>query len=244
MLRQGPTEQHVLTLREAGVLPGAEAAGAPHDKSAEDDSGLASSIGHGVLDVAGLVPFVGEAADGANAAWYAAEGDYTNAALSGAAMVPFLGWGATGAKVGIKGVKAAKGADNGAEAAQSGGPVVFRGKTDWTPEEHQQLQRYVEASERARREGQLSDTGRVSTHGELRRDANKAAMAERLRGRDAGTPYEGHVGHAPDTTWTGRPDGYEYHDQTGRVNSSLGAQARQYPEGYRPSRFEVGEPRE
>lgn len=62
-------------------------------------------IGHGILDVVGLVPVVGELADGANAAWYAAEGDYTNAALSAAAMVPFAGWGATGAKLGMKGYK-------------------------------------------------------------------------------------------------------------------------------------------
>ena len=41
-----------------------------------------SDLGHGVLDVVGLIPFVGEAADLANAAWYTAEGDYTMAALS------------------------------------------------------------------------------------------------------------------------------------------------------------------
>ena len=71
----------------------------------EHDSGggLLSSIGHGLLDVAGLVPVVGEAADLANAAWYTAEGDYTMAALSAAAAIPFAGWGATGAKAVIKG---------------------------------------------------------------------------------------------------------------------------------------------
>ena len=63
----------------------------------------ASSIGHGLLDVAGLVPVVGEAADLANAAWYTAEGDYTMAALSAAAAIPFAGWAATGAKGVIKG---------------------------------------------------------------------------------------------------------------------------------------------
>ena len=66
----------------------------------EHDSGggLFSKIGHGVLDVAGLVPGVGEVADLANAAWYTAEGDYTMAALSAAAAIPFAGWAATGAK--------------------------------------------------------------------------------------------------------------------------------------------------
>ncbi|MFN2495946.1 MAG: hypothetical protein ABR608_08575 [Pseudonocardiaceae bacterium] len=68
--------------------------------------------------MAGLVPVVGEAADGLNAAWYAAEGDTLNAGLS-AAMIPFLGWGATGAKVGIKGAKGLKGADDVADTAKS-----------------------------------------------------------------------------------------------------------------------------
>ena len=60
-------------------------------------------------DVAGLVPGVGEAADGFNALIYLARGDRMNAALSGAAMIPFAGWAATGAKVGMKAVKGVKG---------------------------------------------------------------------------------------------------------------------------------------
>ncbi|MFI6303636.1 RHS repeat-associated core domain-containing protein [Amycolatopsis thailandensis] len=39
----------------------------------------AKEIGHAALDVAGVIPVVGEAADLANAAWYAAEGDAANA---------------------------------------------------------------------------------------------------------------------------------------------------------------------
>jgi len=62
-------------------------------------------VGHGILDVAGMIPAVGEVADGINAAWYAAEGDKTNAALSTAAMIPFVGWGATLGKWGAKGGK-------------------------------------------------------------------------------------------------------------------------------------------
>tara|TARA_R100000654_G_scaffold20935_3_gene42299 strand:- start:18327 stop:22094 length:3768 start_codon:yes stop_codon:yes gene_type:complete len=64
-----------------------------------------SNIGHGILDVAGLIPGVGELADGLNAAWYAAEGDKVNAALSAAAMIPFAGWAATGGKYVNKAVK-------------------------------------------------------------------------------------------------------------------------------------------
>jgi hypothetical protein len=40
------------------------------------------------LDVAGLVPGLGEIANGINAAIYATRGDYVNATLSAAAMVP------------------------------------------------------------------------------------------------------------------------------------------------------------
>jgi hypothetical protein len=82
-----------------------------------------SDIGHAALDVAGLVPGVGEVADLANAAWYAAEGDYANAALSAASAIPFAGYAASaakGAKYAAKGVDAAQSASKGADAARTG----------------------------------------------------------------------------------------------------------------------------
>ena len=57
-----------------------------------------SDVGHGILDLLGLIPGAGEPFDGLNALWYAAEGDKVNAALSGAGMLPFAGWFASGAK--------------------------------------------------------------------------------------------------------------------------------------------------
>jgi RHS repeat-associated protein len=54
------------------------------------------------LDILGLVPGVGELADGVNAAWYAAEGDYVNASLSAAAMIPGAGAAVIAAKYGKK----------------------------------------------------------------------------------------------------------------------------------------------
>jgi|GEM_PF-2981778 len=60
------------------------------------------------LDIGGLIPGVGEFADGANALIYFARGDETNALLSAGAMIPFAGWGATAAKWGIKGGKVLK----------------------------------------------------------------------------------------------------------------------------------------
>jgi flagellum-specific peptidoglycan hydrolase FlgJ len=66
-----------------------------------------SSITHTVLDVGGVIPVVGIFSDGANAAIYAAEGDYVNAAISGASaaanLVPGGGIAAKAGKVAIKG---------------------------------------------------------------------------------------------------------------------------------------------
>lgn len=56
---------------------------------------------HLFLDACGLVPGGGEACDAANGVLYTLEGDGLNASLSFAAMVPFLGWTATGGKVGL-----------------------------------------------------------------------------------------------------------------------------------------------
>lgn len=54
------------------------------------------------LDVAGLVPGVGEIADGTNALIYLARGDEVNAALSAAAMIPIGGQAATAAKYALR----------------------------------------------------------------------------------------------------------------------------------------------
>ena len=56
-----------------------------------------------VLDIAGLVPVFGEAADGVNGIIYAARGDALNATLSLGAMIPFADWASTSGKFAIKG---------------------------------------------------------------------------------------------------------------------------------------------
>lgn len=58
------------------------------------------------LDAVGLIPGVGEFADLANAGVSALRGDFVGAGLSLAAAIPFVGWGATTAKVGRKGLHA------------------------------------------------------------------------------------------------------------------------------------------
>ncbi len=77
------------------------------ERAVSKEPGLFSDIAHGVLDVVGMIPVVGELADGANALFYLAEGNKTDAALSAAAMIPIAGWAATGAKVVRKGMKIA-----------------------------------------------------------------------------------------------------------------------------------------
>ena len=57
-----------------------------------------SNVGHTVLDGAGFIPVVGAAADGLNGVWYAAEGDWKNAAFSFGAAVPVVGDAAAAAK--------------------------------------------------------------------------------------------------------------------------------------------------
>jgi hypothetical protein len=99
--------------------------GNPLSRVEIDGHGWLSDLGHAALDVAGLVPVVGEVADLANAGWYAAEGNYTDAALSAAGAIPFVGWGAAAAKGGKYAAKAirsgTKGADEAAGTAKNAG---------------------------------------------------------------------------------------------------------------------------
>jgi hypothetical protein len=97
---------------------------APAIKPTEKEKGWwerwGSSAVHIGLDVVGLIPGVGEIADGANALIYLAEGDKVNAALSAAAMIPGAGMAATGAKYAKKaaGVAVEAGAKLSKEAAE------------------------------------------------------------------------------------------------------------------------------
>ena len=68
----------------------------------EQTQGLAGFDIHLLLDVAGMVPVIGEFADATNALLYLGKGQYGNAALSGAAMIPFAGNFVTGGKLGLK----------------------------------------------------------------------------------------------------------------------------------------------
>ena len=71
----------------------------PEEKNIKDEKWTASDTGHLALDVLGMIPGIGEIADGINASWYTKEGKYGDAALSGAAMIPGAGWAAGGTKI-------------------------------------------------------------------------------------------------------------------------------------------------
>jgi hypothetical protein len=58
-----------------------------------------------VLDAGGFVPVAGEPLDAINALISLFRGDWVNAGLSAAAMIPFFGWAATGGKWVKKGAK-------------------------------------------------------------------------------------------------------------------------------------------
>ena len=66
-----------------------------------------------------MIPVAGAVFDGINATWYLAEGDYTNAALSGMTLIPVVGEFAGAGKTGVEGgmcaddiVDAVKAVDN------------------------------------------------------------------------------------------------------------------------------------
>jgi RHS repeat-associated protein len=61
-----------------------------------------------LLDLAGLVPGIGEFFDLANAGIYGLRGDALNAGLSLASAIPILGWGGTAGKLGGKAIHAAE----------------------------------------------------------------------------------------------------------------------------------------
>ncbi|MBV9559600.1 MAG: hypothetical protein JOY90_03940, partial [Bradyrhizobium sp.] len=83
-----------------------------------------SELGHTALDIVGMVPVVGTAANLANAGWYAAQGDWTDAAWSAAAAIPIEGEAVDAAKLGKDavdivedGVKAERAIKDGEEVA-------------------------------------------------------------------------------------------------------------------------------
>lgn len=116
-------------------------------------------------------------------------------------------------------------------------PVVFNSpKGGATPAQIQQIRDYVNICNDALCAGALSPTGRVSTRGQLRVDANRAAAAEK-KANPGLYPSGVHPGHGPDTTWSGNPQPYAWIPLDASINTSLGSQALRYSIGYKPTGF-------
>jgi len=104
----------------------ANQANPPPKPETEKEKGFWAKYGGGilddtqlVLDGVGLIPGVGEIADGANALISLGRGDYAGATLSAAAMIPFAGWGATAAKAAKKAAEAADAVNDAKKAADA-----------------------------------------------------------------------------------------------------------------------------
>jgi len=104
----------------------------PKKKSSGFWSGLLDVVQTGI-DLVGLIPVVGEIADGANALIYLARGDKTNAALSAAAMVPIAGWAATGAKLVVKTVNLTAKARKATQALKLAERILGKGYKEIAP---------------------------------------------------------------------------------------------------------------
>ena len=112
-----------LDAAQQGLMCGTTGTQCPGHKPGANDGGTGlqdtgaatpgwKDAGHAVLDGAGMVPGVQEVANGINAIWYAADGDWVNAGISAAGMIPVAGDAAVGARLAAKGAKLLKGADN------------------------------------------------------------------------------------------------------------------------------------
>ena len=109
-------------LSRALLLPKEELIRSAEEKSKLDIDSVLDGI-QTALDFAGFIPGAGAIPDLLNAAIYAARGDMANAGMSVLAAVPGIGDAAAGAKIAMKGVKAAKKAGKLTDGLQTGKKV-------------------------------------------------------------------------------------------------------------------------
>ena len=75
-------------------------------KKAEEEAGpWWAQLGHGLLDLVGLIPVIGEPADFVNGVWYFADDKPVDGAMSMGAMIPIAGWAVSGGKWVRRGLK-------------------------------------------------------------------------------------------------------------------------------------------
>ncbi len=91
----------------AGASIDGQPAAPQQTEAPKSEPGMISAIGHGILGIASFIPGVSVVAGGIDAAWYTAEGDYVNAGLAAASMIPGGKWVTTGGKLIYKGARVA-----------------------------------------------------------------------------------------------------------------------------------------
>ena len=174
-------------------------------KKKDDGGGLFGKIVHGGLDLAGLVPVIGEPADLANAGIYALEGDMTNAALSGGAALPFVGMAATGAKWGKRAVDAADELHDASKALPSGGSYPSHGTpfNDLSAADQQVAREYQDGLRkfptRTDTEAGLYEVRQTGPHNYTMHGGGDSIDADGFRSSDAIALDAKHVG-SPDSS--------------------------------------------
>ena len=122
------------------------------------------------------------------------------------------------------------------------GPVVFKPFKGASEADVKALHEYVAGCNQALREGKLSPTGRVATKGtEIDRQAKRAARQERRAHPEKYPSPDIVAGHVPDSTWLGHGNPPSWQAMPSKLNSSLAGQNNNYPVGYKPTEFLVGE---
>ncbi|WP_270356663.1 RHS repeat-associated core domain-containing protein [Adlercreutzia equolifaciens] len=208
--------------------------------------GLAA-IGHGALDLLGFIPGIAAAADVANGLWYAAEGNYVDAAMSFVSAIPGVGDAFGGANAARKAVKAGLSAFEKAAPAPKVVQVLKQSKSSSIRAElrddgvvdlvlkRKDVWDEVQMSQATRKARDLSRADTVKTAAG-KRGPSASQTYKGINGKDSVPPgYD--VDHIVDLQLGGADHVRNMRPLDASVNRSMGAQIsyliRDLPEGTR-----------
>jgi predicted ribonuclease toxin of YeeF-YezG toxin-antitoxin module len=202
--------------------------------------GFFSSISdtiHTGLDVAGMVPAIGEVADLANAGFYAIQGDTLNAGISLAACIPIGGQLATGGRLAVKAGK---------EVLETGAKKVLKKEAKEILEKEVKKEVLEEAEEAAAKNigTKVTKGGKSKTYERpsgYRKEVREKVWENAKNGPD-GQVYDPLTGQEMkfDEPWDmGHKPGYEFqkHQQSAAdrgIDRSQFLNEHNNPEHYRP----------
>lgn len=206
-----------------------------------------AAIGHGALDLLGFIPGIGAAADVANGLWYAAEGNYVDAAASFLSAVPGVGDAFGGANAARKAVKAGLSAFEKAAPAPKVVQVLKQSKSSSIRAElrddgvvdlvlkRKDVWDEVQMSQATRKARDLSRADTVKTAAG-KRGPSASQTYKGINGKDSVPPgYD--VDHIVDLQLGGADHVRNMRPLDASVNRSMGAQIsyliRDLPEGTR-----------